>query len=502
MEMNGEVRLEATRQVVWDALNDPEVLKNSIPGCEELQRTSDTEFTATVVSKVGPIKARFGGKVTLSDIQAPISYKLTGEGQGGMAGFAKADITVSLDAIEEEVTLVRYGVNANVGGKLAQLGARLIDATARKQADDFFEKFGVQVKERCASLVESLVSASAGLNPQMVVAPKTAAPNPIPATPSPDASSTALPKKTEPQTTPTVRSVEQLVSLDVIKVWIGDQIKIWISDNIATVTLNRPNRRNSISLAMWKAIPSIFAALEQDDQVRSVILTGAGEDFSAGADIGEFEQVRNSEKEGAAYEVAVDACCDAIANISKPTIAVLKGYCLGGGAHLAMSCDFRYAAPSATIGIPAARLSIIYGVKGTQKLLSLVGMVNAKRILYGAQRFDAVEALRIGFVDHVSGLPQSQGASWWAGLFDPSKAASVNTGDAMVEARNFARVMVGNAPLSVSGAKFILNGVAMGLGSLNSVQAEGLIAAAVRSNDYREGRSAFAEKRSPAFKGN
>ncbi|MGH8757898.1 MAG: enoyl-CoA hydratase-related protein [Burkholderiales bacterium] len=500
--MNGEVRLEATRQAVWDALNDPEVLMRSIPGCEELARTSDTEFTATVVSKVGPIKARFGGKVTLSDIQVPTSYKLTGEGQGGMAGFAKADITVSLDAIEEEVTLVRYGVNANVGGKLAQLGARLIDATARKQADEFFEKFGVQVQQRRESGAVSAALAPqsdkpANRPPPMAVAAPVNVPVPAPAV----AAKPAIPAES-PRSAPPSVSAEPLVSLDVIKVWIGDQIKIWISDNIATVTLNRPDRRNSVSLAMWRTIPSIFAALEQDPQVRAVILTGAGEDFSAGADISEFDQVRSSEHDGTAYEVAVDACCDAIANISKPTIAVLKGYCLGGGAHLAMSCDFRYAAAKTDIGIPAARLSIIYGVKGTQKLLSLVGLVNAKKILYSAQRFDSAEALRIGFVDHVSGMRTQQEPGWWSRLFGRSPRATRSGGDPMVDARNFARLMATNAPLSVSGAKVILNGVAMGRGSLDTEYAESLIAAAVRSNDYREGRAAFAEKRPADFKGN
>jgi len=500
MEMNGEVRLEATRQAVWDALNDPEVLKHSIPGCEELARTSDTEFTAIVLSKVGPIKARFAGKVSLSDMQAPISYKLTGEGQGGMAGFAKADITVSLDAIEEEVTVVRYGVNANVGGKLAQLGARLIDATARKQADEFFAAFGVQVQQlgksdavSTALPPQSLMSADH--RPPAVVVAAVKAPTSAPVAVAPP----AIPPEA-PQSVPASVNAEPLVSLDVIKVWIGDQIKIWISDNIATVTLNRPDRRNSVSLAMWRAIPSIFAALELDPQVRAIILTGAGADFSAGADISEFDQVRSSEEQGMTYEVAVDACCDAIANISKPTIAVLKGYCLGGGAHLAMSCDFRYAAPTAIIGIPAARLSIIYGVKGTQKLLSLVGLVNAKKILYGAQRMDALEALRIGFVDHVAGIHPEPPRKWWSRLVGSSRP-SPSKADVVVDARSFAHTMATNAPLSISGAKFILNGVAMGRGSLDSGAAEALIAAAVRSDDYREGRAAFAAKRPPAFKG-
>lgn len=140
MEMNESIRIEAPRPTVWAALNDPEVLKRSIPGCEELSKVSDTEFTAVVVIKVGPIKAKFTGKVTLADIVSPSSYRLIGEGQGGVAGFAKSDINVGL-ADEGDATVLTYSVDARIGGKLAQLGSRLIDAAARKLADQFFTSF-------------------------------------------------------------------------------------------------------------------------------------------------------------------------------------------------------------------------------------------------------------------------------------------------------------------------------------------------------------------------
>ena len=140
MEMHGELRIPAPRQEVWEKLNDPETLRTCIPGCESVERTSDTEFTAKVVARVGPVKATFAGKVTLTDIVAPAGYTITGEGSGGVAGFAKGSAKVALDEAGEE-TVLRYGVQAQVGGKLAQIGSRLIDATSRKMADEFFSRF-------------------------------------------------------------------------------------------------------------------------------------------------------------------------------------------------------------------------------------------------------------------------------------------------------------------------------------------------------------------------
>jgi carbon monoxide dehydrogenase subunit G len=141
MDMTGEITLEASREKVWNALNDPAVLKDAIPGCEALEKVSDTEFTATVVTKVGPIKARFSGRVVLSDIVPFVSYTISGEGQGGIAGFAKGGADVALEATDDDRTTLRYAVKAQVGGKIAQLGARLIDATAKKLSSQFFDRF-------------------------------------------------------------------------------------------------------------------------------------------------------------------------------------------------------------------------------------------------------------------------------------------------------------------------------------------------------------------------
>ena len=144
MEMKGEYRIPATRQRVWEALNDPDILKDCIPGCQDLEMVSDTEMTATVVSKIGPVKAKFTGAVTLSNLNPPDSYTISGEGKGGVAGFAKggADVKLAEDGTD---TVLTYEAKAQVGGKLAQLGSRLIDSTAKKMADDFFGKFAETV---------------------------------------------------------------------------------------------------------------------------------------------------------------------------------------------------------------------------------------------------------------------------------------------------------------------------------------------------------------------
>jgi enoyl-CoA hydratase/carnithine racemase len=253
-------------------------------------------------------------------------------------------------------------------------------------------------------------------------------------------------------------------------------LEVQIADRVATVTINRPAQRNSMTLAMWRDMAQRFERLSADPDVRGIVLTGAGQDFSTGADISEFGDVRADAEQAAAYEVAVDACSDAIEAARQPTIAALHGYCLGGGCHLAMACDFRVADASAKIGIPAARLSIVYGVRSTQRLLAIVGLPTAKRILFSAERLDSEEALRIGLVDRVG----------------PS---SLET------ARAFAADMAQNAPLSIAGAKAILNGLAMGPGALDLADAERIIAHASNSDDYREGRDAFATKRPPEFKG-
>jgi carbon monoxide dehydrogenase subunit G len=142
--MSGENRIPASRAKVWAALNDPAVLKASIPGCQSLEKLSDTEMTAVVQAKVGPVKATFNGHVTLSNIDPPNGYTIEGEGKGGVAGFAKGGADVRL-ADDGDGTLLTYKVKAQVGGKLAQIGGRLIDATAKQMADQFFSAFAANV---------------------------------------------------------------------------------------------------------------------------------------------------------------------------------------------------------------------------------------------------------------------------------------------------------------------------------------------------------------------
>lgn len=166
MDMSGQYRIEAPRERVWEALNDPDILRQCIPGCEEVQKLSDTEFTAKVAAKVGPVSAKFSGKVTLSDLDPPHGYTITGEGSGGAAGFGKGGANVRLEPEGDSATLLSYTAHAQVGGKLAQIGSRLIDGTARKMADDFFAKFA-----RTVGAAPAADAPPAGAVPDQATAP-------------------------------------------------------------------------------------------------------------------------------------------------------------------------------------------------------------------------------------------------------------------------------------------------------------------------------------------
>jgi len=182
MDMTGERRIPAPREKVWAALNDPEVLKASIPGCESMEKLSDTDLKATAAVKIGPIAARFTGKVQLLDLNPPESYRIAGEGQGGVAGFAKGGADVRLSE-EGGFTLLSYDVKAQVGGKIAQLGARLIDASAKQMADAFFDRFVEEVAasqpaELAAEGPAGLIAAATGETPGTGRPPRAPAPPP------------------------------------------------------------------------------------------------------------------------------------------------------------------------------------------------------------------------------------------------------------------------------------------------------------------------------------
>jgi carbon monoxide dehydrogenase subunit G len=170
MDMTGEYRIPAPRERVWAALNDPEVLRQAIPGCESVTKTGENEMEAAVTAAVGPVKARFKGKVTLSDIVPPESYTITGEGTGGAAGFAKGSAHVSLREDGAD-TVMSYTVKATVGGKLAQIGSRLIDGTAKKMADEFFTRF--------VALAAAPAPATEAAAPDAVAAPTEAPATPV-----------------------------------------------------------------------------------------------------------------------------------------------------------------------------------------------------------------------------------------------------------------------------------------------------------------------------------
>jgi carbon monoxide dehydrogenase subunit G len=172
MQMAGEYRIPAAREIVWRGLNDPDVLKQCIPGCETVEQVSDTEFTARVALAVGPVKAKFTGRVTLSELVPPESYTISGEGQGGVAGFGKGSAKVRLDAVTPAETLLRYEAQSTVGGKLAQVGSRLVDATAKKLADEFFSRFANVIGQPAVGTPLAAVPEAAG-------APAASAPEPI-----------------------------------------------------------------------------------------------------------------------------------------------------------------------------------------------------------------------------------------------------------------------------------------------------------------------------------
>jgi enoyl-CoA hydratase/carnithine racemase len=246
---------------------------------------------------------------------------------------------------------------------------------------------------------------------------------------------------------------------------------------VATVTLDRPAKRNAISLAMWRRLREVCADLGTRGDVRAVILTGAGGHFSAGADISEFATVRADAETGRRYEAATEACTIALRDYPKPTLAAISGYGMGGGCTLALACDIRIGDATSRMGIPAARLGVVYGALDCALLYRQVGLASAKRILFSGSTFGAEDCLAMGLLDVVA------------------------SGTALEGAEALAREMAGNAPLSLAGSKVVLEALAAGGAEARRAELSALIEAAMNSADYREGAQAFLAKRKPAFTG-
>lgn len=248
---------------------------------------------------------------------------------------------------------------------------------------------------------------------------------------------------------------------------------------IGWMIFNNPERLNAVSLDMWEAVPKIVAGFEADPEIKTIVLTGAGgKAFVAGADISQFEAQRGNPASIVAYEDATALAFDAIARADRPTIAMIDGYCIGGGLGIALSCDLRFAAEGSTFGIPAAKLGLAYAASGTRRLVDVVGPAYAKEIFFTARRFTHDEALAMGLVNRVFARE----------ALEP-------------QTRDTCATVAENAPLTVMTAKKIVDETLKAPENFDAAYCDELIARCFSSEDYAEGRAAFMEKRKPVFKG-
>ena len=247
---------------------------------------------------------------------------------------------------------------------------------------------------------------------------------------------------------------------------------------VGWMVFNNPARRNAVSLDMWAAIPLILADFEADPAIRVIALTGAGDRaFVSGADISQFEQQRSSAEAVAEYDRVADHASAALKTVGKPTIAVIRGWCIGGGVGIAVSCDMRFATEASKFGVPAGRLGLGYSMPGVKTLVDLVGPSYAKEIFYTARHFTAAEAMGMGLVNRV--LPDADF-------------------DAFVQAQ--CAMIAENAPLTLSTLKRTVAELARGH-KADAEAIDRLVKACFASADYAEGRRAFMEKRKPVFTG-
>jgi enoyl-CoA hydratase len=252
-----------------------------------------------------------------------------------------------------------------------------------------------------------------------------------------------------------------------------------VTEGVGIITFNNPEKRNAMSLDMWEGFGHALVELRDDADVRVVVLVGAGDKaFVSGADISQFEKNRHNAEASEEYAKKSAAQRALLADYPKPTIACIRGFCLGGGMQVAMMADIRIASENSQFGIPAAKLGIAYGYDGLKNLVSLVGPSWARLLMYTGMRIDAAEALRIGLVDRV--VPD---AELWSATSE------------------IARTISGNAPLAIQAAKITIAQVLKDPDKRDMDAIKQVGTACMDSEDFREGRTAFMEKRKPRFKG-
>jgi enoyl-CoA hydratase len=252
-----------------------------------------------------------------------------------------------------------------------------------------------------------------------------------------------------------------------------------IADGVGIITFNNPEKRNAMSLDMWEGLGSALVELRDDPEVRVVIMVGAGDKaFVSGADISQFEKTRHNAEASEEYSKKSAEQRALLADYPKPTIACIRGFCLGGGMQVAMLADIRIASENSQFGIPAAKLGIAYGYDGLKHLVSLVGPSWARLIMYTGMRIDSAEGLRIGLVDRV--VPDTE-------LWNATS--------------EIARTISGNAPLAIKAAKITIAQILKDPDKRDMDAIKQIGTACMDSEDFREGRRAFMEKRKPQFKG-
>lgn len=245
------------------------------------------------------------------------------------------------------------------------------------------------------------------------------------------------------------------------------------------IVFDHPERRNALSLSMWEEMPAAAAALADDPSIRVVILRGAGEQaFVSGADISQFQQARAGAAGAGEYDALTDRAFHALADLEKPVLAMIHGFCIGGGLAVALCADLRIAAEDALLGIPAARLGLGYGAEGVGKLAALVGPSRAKEVLFTARRFPADEALRMGLLNQVHPKAELEG-----------------------RVRELALGIAANAPLTLRSVKQVIRSLGQHPDSRDDAAIAASIRACYDSADYQEGVRAFLEKREPRFRG-